>query len=129
VAENPVGIDVEYIMPRSPHLYEAIAEDTEWDLLGGRTSLAHGSDWGKFFRVWTAKEATLKANGVGIGRLGHCRLAEVRDADHVVMSFRGSMWLVEHRSWGDHVAAVTASGDGIVWHVPSVGDERNRAGH
>jgi len=129
VAKNPVGIDVEYITPRSLHLYEAVAEEAEWDLLGGRAVLSQADDWSNFFRLWTAKEATLKANGVGIGSLGYCRLAEVRDDDHVAMSFRGSVWLVEHRSWGDHVAAVTASGDGIVWHLPSTTNEFCGAGH
>ncbi|MCP4249760.1 MAG: 4'-phosphopantetheinyl transferase superfamily protein [bacterium] len=110
IADQPVGIDLEQITPRHPHLFEGVGDDSEWALLGER-------NWDHFFRLWTAKEAACKANGVGIGGMGHCRLVEIRDADHVVMSYKGSRWLVEHFRHGDHIAAVTAVAATIRWQI------------
>ncbi|MHC4063981.1 MAG: hypothetical protein ACYSUI_05700, partial [Planctomycetota bacterium] len=53
----------------------------------------------------------------GIGGLGKCRLLEICDARHVTMSYRDRNWSIEHLRHADHLAAVTVSGEGIVWNV------------
>ena len=72
IADGPVGIDIERITPRRLTTMEAIADKAEWHIVGNRT-------WPNFFRIWTAKEATLKANGVGIGHLIDCRVVDSRE--------------------------------------------------
>ncbi|MCH7812421.1 MAG: 4'-phosphopantetheinyl transferase superfamily protein [Planctomycetes bacterium] len=124
IADQPVGIDLEQIKPRHPHLFDGVGEGLEWALLGEQ-------NWDNFFRLWTAKEATCKANGVGIGGMGHCRLIEIRDADHVVMSYKGRPWLVEHFRHLDHLAAVTVVAATIRWQVvdrPGGDDRSGRVG-
>lgn len=69
VAMQPVGIDVERIRERRVDLFDEVGRGEEWSLLGGRT-------WFAFFYLWTAKEAVLKANSLGIGHLDQCRLIE-----------------------------------------------------
>jgi phosphopantetheinyl transferase len=110
IADRPVGIDIEHIKPRHPDLFDAIATPEEWALLGERS-------WEAFFRLWTAKEATLKANSRGISGLGVCPLERVIDASHLTISYEGQTWTIEHCRHGEHVAAVTAGTDGVAWHV------------
>lgn len=52
ISRTPVGVDVEKIAPRRESMLDEIAESWEWGQLGGKT-------WEGFFRLWTAKEATL----------------------------------------------------------------------
>jgi len=110
IADHPVGIDIEHIHPRRGDLFRAVGEDDEWVLLGDRS-------WHSFFRLFTAKEATLKANGVGIGYLSACRLAEVTEGRHVITRYKKRDWRIEHFEHDGHITAVTCSGDDPVWHV------------
>ena len=112
IATQPVGIDLERIVPRRPDLFEAAGREDEWALFQRR-------DWPAFFRLWTAKEATLKVNSVGIGRLESCRLLEV-DGDHVVMAFDEQPWRLQHYWFDDYVAAVTVSGSAVCWRSSRV---------
>ena len=110
IAVHPVGIDVEQIRPRKPELFEHVAGPVEWDQLGART-------WENFFRMWTAKEAVLKANGIGIGWLRECRLTQLVTDSRLQLSFRGVEWNVEHYQSGDHIAAVTCGDAPVQWQV------------
>ncbi len=110
IADRPVGIDIEHIAPRPRTLFDALAGADEWRLMGGRT-------WHDFFRLWTAKEATLKANGVGIAGLGDCRLSEVLTDTHMTLEFRDRTWRIEQFFHDDHVAAVTYEAQPPAWHV------------
>ncbi len=67
IADHPVGIDIEKIAPRRNELVlDELATEEEWTIVGDRS-------WESFFRLWTAKEATLKANGVGSSSSCHPR--------------------------------------------------------
>jgi 4'-phosphopantetheinyl transferase len=72
VGKGKVGIDVEEIRPRTEDIFRLVASDGEWDLGGDRS-------WDTFFRIWTAKEAVLKAAGIGIGGLKKCRVVSLPD--------------------------------------------------
>lgn len=110
IADHPVGIDIEKIAPRRDELVlDELAGDEEWAIIGDRS-------WDSFFRLWTAKEATLKANGVGIGKFARCRLVGVRDDLHMELFYDNVSWHVEHFRHEDHIAALTKSGTSIVWH-------------
>ncbi|MFH0981473.1 MAG: 4'-phosphopantetheinyl transferase superfamily protein [Planctomycetota bacterium] len=110
IADRPVGIDLEQVKPRGEHLFDEIADDPEWAAVGGQS-------WPALFRVWTAKEAVLKANGVGIGKLASCRIIDAPDATHLTLDYEGRRWCVEHYLHGDHLAAVTVDADPVVWLV------------
>jgi len=110
IADHPVGIDIEHVTPRRHNLFDAVGGEDEWRLLGDRS-------WHSFFRLFTAKEATLKANGVGIGYLSACRVVKVADARHVATEFQGRTWRIEHFEHDNHIAAVTYGEEEVAWHV------------
>ena len=112
IADRPVGIDIEKIAPRRDELVmDELATAEEWAILGDRS-------WPSFFRLWTAKEATLKANGVGIGKFAKCRLVHASDESNMELLFDDNAWRVEHYRHEDHIVAITKSGASIVWHTP-----------
>jgi phosphopantetheinyl transferase len=80
-----------------------------------------GRDWPAFFRIWTAKEATLKANGVGIGHLAECRVVAADAPMRMTIFFADREWVIEHFEHDGHIAAVTCVGDEVHWNV--VGEE------
>lgn len=125
VADRPVGIDIEHVAPRKTDLFDEVATEDEWSLVGRR-------DWSTFFRIWTAKEATLKANGLGIGHLDDCRVVGAAAALEMMTVCADQRWAVEQIEFDEHIAAVACVGEEIRWHV--VGDDgksldvtRNRA--
>ncbi len=110
ISDGPVGIDIERITPRSEGLLDKLAHDDEWTLLGDRS-------WDAFFRVWTAKEATLKANGIGIAGFLSCRVVAIPDEMHLTLEYNDRTWIIEQYRHGDHLAAVTRGYDGVEWSV------------
>ncbi len=110
IAETPVGIDIEQIVPRRRELHDALADRAEWTIMGDRS-------WDSFFRLWTAKEAALKANGAGIGGFRTCCLVEVCDERHMMLHYEGQPWRIEHFYHAGHVAAVTCDLNQVNWCV------------
>jgi len=110
ISDRPVGIDIEHIAPRQRELHDALADDDEWSVIGNRS-------WHAFFRLWAAKEATLKANGVGIAGLTCCRLVEVPDESRMTLDYLGRFWLVEQFYHAEHVTAVTSNSAKVNWCV------------
>lgn len=98
IARAPVGVDVEAIAPRRIELYDQVARDEEWNIVGGRT-------WENFFALWTAKESVMKANGCGIGHLSKCRIA-ARTPDAFLLHFDRCSWRVIHRRVNDHLVGL-----------------------
>ena len=110
VSTSPVGIDIEHIAPRRRELYDRLATENEWILLGQRS-------WETFFRMWTAKEATLKSHGVGIAGLLQCQVATVLDDTHLQMEYQGVAHRVEHFFHDNHAAAVASTVKKMEWIV------------
>ncbi len=111
IADGPVGIDIEHIKPRGREdLWDRLANAGEWKVAGQRS-------WEMFFRLWTAKEATLKANSRGIGGFEECRIVAVPDATHIECDYRGARWRVEQYYHAHHIAAVTKGDSNVRWHV------------
>jgi 4'-phosphopantetheinyl transferase len=110
VSKERIGLDVEEISPRSASLFDYVATEEEWQL--------QEKSWDTFFRYWTAKEATLKAVGVGIaGGMKNCRAISVPDADHIILEYRGASFLVEQLRYEDHLVAVVKGDNRIEWVV------------
>lgn len=97
-----IGIDIESIIPRTTELFDEIATRGEWERIGGRT-------WDHFFLAWTAKEATLKANGLGIGAIRECTVVGGAPSknDAMTLELQGRPWHVEYAHFDDHVVAVS----------------------
>lgn len=102
VAPGPVGIDLERISPRREQLVKRVLDDQELRLLDEETTLA-------FIRAWTAKEAVLKAAGVGLLELSSCRVVGRPDDRHLLLEHRSRQQLVRHWEHGQSLLALTVS--------------------
>ncbi|MBT8338456.1 MAG: 4'-phosphopantetheinyl transferase superfamily protein [Desulfatitalea sp.] len=109
-ARHPIGIDIERIQSISPAMEKRLAGDAEWQL-------APTKDLPLFFRYWTAKEAVLKAVGVGLTGLSRCRVQHILDANHLILSYDDQPFRVTHH-WVSqtHLVAITSGDAAIAWH-------------
>jgi 4'-phosphopantetheinyl transferase len=110
-ATSTIGIDLETLRPVSQALYRRLAREPEW-------ALATQVDIPLFFRFWTAKEAVLKAVGIGFAGLSHCCIREIVDDCRLRLSYDESQWMVQHYWIGrQHLAAITAGQKSVQWHL------------
>lgn len=116
VDDQPVGIDVECVTPRRREAFAEAAGDAEWALFDSR-------NWENFFRLWTAKEAVVKAVTVGMAGFDRCTVETVVDDTEMTLLLDGRSWHVSHYRWSGHIAAVAHHGSAIQWHVE---DDRDR---
>jgi len=93
------GIDVEEIKPISNAMFKRIATDSEWQLGADRSEVL-------FFRYWTAKEAVLKADGLGMAGLSQCTIKRINDPYHLEIMCQDKYHLVEHIYFNGHIASV-----------------------
>lgn len=109
-ATVPVGFDLETIGPVSDAVMKRAAGPMEWQMAGGVSRRT-------FFRFWTAKEAVLKAVGIGFAGMSRCRVVEIADDTRMVLAYDTIRWPVCHHWFDEHVAAVTARGFRVAWTV------------
>ena len=112
VAPLPIGIDIERVRNFSEGLFQKTATDREWALADMQTDSVMA-----FFRYWTAKEAVLKATGIGIKDLLKCRVDHIFDDKHLQIQYDGQNWLIEHFFFNDHVASIVKSSFQLEWTV------------
>ena len=110
MSKERVGIDIEEIKPRQESIFSLVASDQEWDL-------GKEESWYTFFRYWTAKEATLKAIGIGIGGLKACRVVSVPDENHVVLDYGEHLYRVEQLYHKNHIVSVLKDNSEIEWII------------
>jgi len=110
VSKEKIGIDIEEIKPRSESIFILVASDEEWELGKDR-------DWDTFFRYWTAKEATLKAIGIGISGLKTCRVISIPDDNHIVLGYRDRLFRVEQLYYKNHIISVLKDDNEIEWTI------------
>jgi len=110
VSKEKIGIDLEEIKPRSESIFSLVASDEEWEL-------GKDKSWDTFFRYWTAKEATLKAIGIGIGGLKACRVISVPDENHIALNYRERFFRVEQLYYNNHIVSVLKDDNEIEWII------------
>jgi 4'-phosphopantetheinyl transferase len=108
IANDRVGIDLEEIRPRPDAVFRYVASDEEWTLGGGKSL-------DTFFRYWTAKEAVVKATGIGLRGLRRARIVSIPDRGHINVDHQGRVWQVEQRRHDGHIVAVTKDGNEVEW--------------
>lgn len=108
---GPLGIDIEPVQPRVRNLFNKIADQREW-------RLGSEDEWHLFYRFWTAKEAVLKAVGMGLKGLSHCRVITIDDPYRLTLDYKGETWVVKQNMRHGHVAAVAAKKLLIDWVWP-----------
>ena len=110
VAPTPIGIDIERIRDFSDGLFRKTAAEREWALADMQNDAKL-----TFFRFWTAKEAVLKATGIGIKDLLKCRVQKIFDENHLQINYGGRDWLIEHFEFDGHLASIVQNGFKINW--------------
>jgi 4'-phosphopantetheinyl transferase len=108
ICPQATGIDVEAVKDVSEGVMRKTATEAEW-------RLADKDPAAMFFRYWTAKEAVLKAVGIGISGLSECRVAAVPDASHLWLEYKGRRYLVEQFFFDGHVASVVKNRFQVNW--------------
>ncbi|UCD80347.1 MAG: 4'-phosphopantetheinyl transferase superfamily protein [Desulfobacterales bacterium] len=111
-APTPTGIDIERIRSFSDGLFQKTASDREWALADMEKKAVM-----TFFRFWTAKEAVLKATGIGIKDLLKCRIHQIIDDNHLRIHYEGRDWLIEHLVFDRHIASIVQNRYRIDWSV------------
>jgi len=106
-----IGIDIEKIIERkNSRTFDYVADDAEWILAGERTLE-------NFFRLWTAKEAVLKALGTGLRELQDCRLVDFKprkgDQSHLTLYARQRNWEVLQYYFEGHLVSLTPLGANV----------------
>ena len=116
VAPTAIGIDIERIRSFSDGLFRKTATEREWELADMKNDTVMA-----FFRFWTAKEAVLKATGIGIKDLLKCRVQKILDENHLQIFYEGQDWLIEHFVFDRHLASIVQNSFDIDWsQLPAV---------
>lgn len=110
ISNEPVGIDIEHVVERKRRTHDHVASQAEWRRSGRDT-------WATFYRVWTAKEATLKSHGRGIGGLRKCQVVDASTPPYMTLEYGGRTTRVMHYAHDDHLVAVTCDDREVTWHV------------
>lgn len=109
VARQSIGVDVEEIRPRDPAALAEIATDAELALISERNDFT-------FFRLWTAKEAVIKALGMGMSAFDNCRLTGT-EVTHWCLHCGDAEWMVKHHFCAGHLFAAAGQALDINWLV------------
>ena len=110
VGKDKIGIDIEEIKPRSKSIFSLVASDEEWERAQDRSLDI-------FFRYWTAKEAVLKAIGIGIGGLKTCRVVSVPNEHHIILRYEDHTFRVEQLCHKNHIVSVLKQDNEIEWII------------
>jgi len=111
ISNERIGIDIEEIKPRSESLFGYVATGEEWEL-------SQEKSWDTLFRYWTAKEATLKAVGIGISGFKTCCIISVPDEGHIILDYQNRLFRVEQLHYKNHLVSVIKDNNKIEWIIP-----------
>ncbi|MCP4115478.1 MAG: 4'-phosphopantetheinyl transferase superfamily protein [Desulfobacteraceae bacterium] len=109
VSHGPAGIDIERVKPVSDSLFNRLLSPEEFACFGG------GDRVQAFFRTFTAKEAVLKGQGVGLAGLSMVRVVGAPAPMVTRLDYQGSVCTVEHFWVDGHIASVVRDESDVVW--------------
>lgn len=112
-AKKPVGIDLERIKPIRDGMFAKVATKSDWNLVGGVNQAS-------FFQLWTAKEAVVKAEGVGFSGFSRCRVGGPIEADILKILYETRAYTITFKRFDGHIAAITSAPDQVNWQVSSL---------
>jgi 4'-phosphopantetheinyl transferase len=110
VSDKAIGIDIDEIRPRQKSAFNLVASEEEWKLSGDRS-------WESFFRYWTAKEAALKAIGIGMSGLKKCRVVSLPDENHMLLEYQDRIFQIEQLYYRNHIVSVLKDDNEIRWVI------------
>ena len=110
ISLQKIGIDIEEVRTISSPMFQRVADDREWRLGGSRSERL-------FFRFWTAKEAVLKAEGVGMAGLSNCVVNQLWDRQHLEIAYQDKKYLIEQVYFNGHIAAVVKNRLDSQWTI------------
>jgi 4'-phosphopantetheinyl transferase len=110
-ARARTGIDIEEVRPRKESTFRYVASEDEWALCAERS-------WQNLFRLWTAKEAVVKAAGHGLSGLRSCEVVALPDESTVFLYFDNRLYEVAQLSYDGHLASVVKNDDEVHWVTP-----------
>ena len=111
ISNDRIGIDIEEIKPRSESLFDYVASGEEWEL-------SQEKSWDTLFRYWTAKEAVLKAIGIGISGFKTCCIISVPDENHIILDYQDRLFEAEQLRYQGHLVSVLKDKNKIEWIIP-----------
>jgi 4'-phosphopantetheinyl transferase len=97
-----------------------VADDREWRLGSSRSEML-------FFRFWTAKEAVLKAEGVGMAGLSTCVVTRLWDREHLEIAYQDKKYLIEQVYFNGHIASVVRNKLDSRWTIQCTHIKRSEA--
>lgn len=86
VSEKPIGIDIESIRKADRELVTRVMNEREQALIKAQTDSSR-----EFTRIWTQKEAIVKAQGVGITSFE--QLLQIRDTAYTVQTYEQEKYI------------------------------------
>ena len=113
VSSNRIGIDIEEVKPRTESIFGYVASDEEWRLCTEKS-------WDIFFRYWTAKEAVLKAVGIGLAGLKVCKVVSIPDEAQILLDYQDHLYRVAHLRSKGHIVSITKDDNDVEWLTPEV---------
>jgi 4'-phosphopantetheinyl transferase len=110
VSKSAAGIDIEKIKDVSVPLFKRIVSKDEQNCF-------KKDDEHVFFRCFTAKEAVLKAVGVGLTGLSDVSIIKVIGSENVLLMYKNDEYKVEHIFFNDYIASVVKNDCNVNWHI------------
>lgn len=107
---QPVGIDIERVKPVRAGMYAKVATKNDWDFLGRATEM-------NFYYLWTAKEAVVKAEGVGFAGFSHCRVGGPIKNGTLQMIYGEREYTITFKYFEGHIVAITSPSERVNWQI------------